>query len=87
MDFINRENQPKFIFTPTNAKLLHPLLNHDNYLTYALALAYNPNLSEEEKAELQGKMTACYKREEMEFAKLEEQKLISNDITEEISNE
>lgn len=87
MDFVNRENLPKFIFTPTTAKQLHPLLTKDNYLSYALTLAYNTNLNDEERKDLQEKMTACYKREEMEFTGLEERKIISNDITEERTNE
>lgn len=87
MDFINRENLPKFVFTPDNAKILHPLLTKDNYLSYALTLAFNQNLTDEERQDLQEKMTACYKREEMEFAKLEEQKINSNAIIEDISNE
>jgi hypothetical protein len=87
MDFIDKERLTEFKFTPSNAKCIHPLLDKDNYLTYALVLAHNKNLTDEERTFFEQEMKRCYKREEMEFTKLEERKLLSHDITEEISNE
>jgi len=87
MDFIDKEKLTEFKITPCNAKYIHPLLNNDNYLTYALVLAHNKNLTDEERTFFEEEMKRCYKREEMEFSKLEEQKILSHDITEEISNE
>jgi hypothetical protein len=82
----------QFQFTPKNAKKLNKFLTEDNYLTYALCLAHNTSLTEEQKEEYHKKMLECYEDECNSFKEeidvLEDKKEISNDnIEESISNE
>ena len=77
----------QFQFTPKNAKKLNNFLTEDNYLTYALCLGQNTNLTEEQREQYHKKMLECYEDECNSFKEeidvLEDKKEISNDNVEE----
>lgn len=49
--FIDRSELPVFEYSPDTCYMIHPLLKKDNYLTYALCLANNKKLTEQEREE------------------------------------
>ena len=49
--FIDRSELPVFEYRPDTCYMIHPLLTKDNYITYALCLANNKKLTEQEREE------------------------------------
>lgn len=48
---IDRSELPVFEYRPDTCYMIHPLLTKDNYITYALCLANNKKLTEQEREE------------------------------------